>query len=136
MHANLTVSANAPLAAAQPTPLPTPKPTLPQPTPVQPTAPQPTAVPPTPTAPAPAAVVAVAIQTFAFGPASTEVKAGGKVVWTNQDPVPHTVTAADGTFDSFLTTNQSFERVFSVAGTFQYRCTLHPSMQGQVVVVP
>ena len=42
---------------------------------------------------------AVAIDAFAFKPASLAVQRGETVAWTNADPVPHTVTAT-GAFDS------------------------------------
>jgi plastocyanin len=86
-----------------------------------------------PTAPAPAPTVS--IQGFAFAPEVLQVSAGTTVVWTNNDPAPHTVTAEDRSFDSsLLMTNQTFQRGFDTPGTFLYQCSLHPTMKGRVEV--
>jgi plastocyanin len=77
-----------------------------------------------------------------FDPESTLVARGSSVVWTNQDDTLHTVTSgspesgSSGTdFDSsYLATGKTFEHIFDDAGTFDYYCTLHPYMKGQVVV--
>lgn len=92
---------------------------------VQPTA-QPSSPAPNPT---------VSIQGFAFAPEVLQVSAGTAVVWTNNDPAPHTVTADDRSFDSaILTTSHTFRRVFDAPGTFRYMCSLHPTMKGRVEV--
>lgn len=63
------------------------------------------------------------------------MKAGATVVWINQDPVPHTVTADDGSFDSgTLATVASTSHTFNKPGTYAYHCTFHPSMHGTIVV--
>jgi len=86
-----------------------------------------------PTGPVPAPTVS--IQGFAFAPEVLQVSAGIAVVWTNNDPAPHTVTAEDRSFDSgILTTSQTFRRVFDAPGTFLYQCSLHPTMKGRVEV--
>jgi plastocyanin len=60
---------------------------------------------------------------------------GTTVTWTNDDGVNHTVTSDQGAFDSGpLATGQTFSQTFNQAGTFTYHCTIHPSMQGTVVV--
>jgi plastocyanin len=76
-----------------------------------------------------------------------------KVVWTNDDGVPHTVTGDDpqyidkinGPFDSlqqqesvpggFILPGKTFEFTFTAAGTYTYHCTPHPFMQGKVEIV-
>ncbi|MBI3962998.1 MAG: cupredoxin domain-containing protein [Deinococcus sp.] len=85
-----------------------------------------------------APVPAVSIKSFAFVPEVLEVKAGTVVVWTNEDPVPHTVVAEDGSFISQLLFGQnlSFSREFSLPGAYQYFCSIHPTMRAQVVVSP
>ncbi|HEX2066107.1 MAG TPA: cupredoxin family copper-binding protein, partial [Candidatus Thermoplasmatota archaeon] len=78
---------------------------------------------------------AVAIAQFMFDPASLAVQAGGRVVWTNQDGAMHTVTADDGSFDSgTLAQGATFRHTFAAAGTLDYHCSIHPSMQGRIVV--
>jgi plastocyanin len=84
---------------------------------------------------APADATTVTIANLAFDPAQISVQSGGAVVWTNNDSVPHTVTAADGTFDSgIFDPGARFSWTFDLAGSFAYACQLHPQMQGTVTV--
>lgn len=70
------------------------------------------------------------------------ISVGGTVTWTNDDTAVHTVTSGtlegggpDGIFDSsIIMTGKTFEHTFDEAGTFDYFCTVHPWMPGQVVV--
>ncbi len=79
--------------------------------------------------------VSAKIAGFAFQPVSVSVSKGGTVTWTNNDSSPHTVTAADGSFDSGnMAPGASYSRTFTSAGTFAYSCAYHSSMQGSVVV--
>jgi plastocyanin len=51
----------------------------------------------------------VAINNFAFSPATLQVKLGQQVTWTNQQPgVTHTVTADSGTFDHPMPSGATF----------------------------
>jgi plastocyanin len=80
---------------------------------------------------------AVTIDNFAFAPATLTVERGTKVVFTNRDDIPHTVTSAASppSFKSPpLDTGDAFTHVFDTAGTFAYFCSLHPHMQGTIVV--
>ena len=84
-----------------------------------------------------APVVAVAVRSLAFTPATLEVTAGTTVEWTNDDPLPHTVTAAGGGFDSgLIESGRKWRRTFPVPGTYRYTCTPHPFMRGTIVVKP
>lgn len=79
----------------------------------------------------------VAIDGFAFAPATLTVRAGTAVTWINRDEEPHTVAATDGSFHSpGMATGASFTHTFSTAGTFDYVCSIHPMMRGTVVVTP
>jgi plastocyanin len=81
------------------------------------------------------ASVAVQIDNFAFGPADQTVAAGGIVTWTNVDSVAHTVSAADGSFDSGnLNPGETYVHQFEQAGTFEYHCQYHPNMMGTITV--
>ena len=87
--------------------------------------------------PATAAAVEVAIPAFLFCPADLAVAAGTEVRWANSDAAPHRVTAVTGgeAFDSgLLTTGQAFAFRFDRPGTYEYFCSLHPSMRGSVTV--
>jgi plastocyanin len=73
----------------------------------------------------------------AYNPPEVNVKKGHAIEWRNDDSAPHTVTAAG--FDSGprgLRTGDTFKWQFNRVGTVEYRCTIHPSMTGTVVVVP
>lgn len=85
-----------------------------------------------------AAVPEVSISNFTFQPALLIVKAGTKVTWTNRDSTPHTVTSSDKRFvsSSGLDTNDQYSYLFDKPGTYEYFCSLHPMMVGNVVVQP
>jgi plastocyanin len=87
---------------------------------------------------APVATDTVAIQNFAYSPATVTVKVGSTVTWTNQDQDQHTVTAMNnGPFHSApLNTGESYRYTFTAPGHFDYLCTIHPFMTATVVVTP
>ncbi len=79
----------------------------------------------------------VVIDDEAFSPATVTVPRGTKVTWVNKDYDPHTVVDAGDAklFKSApLDTDDTFSFTFNEAGTFKYFCTIHPRMQGTVVV--
>ncbi len=77
----------------------------------------------------------VEIKDYAFTPPTLTVPAGTTVTWTNNDTVPHTTTAQDGSFDSGnLNPGQSFSFTFSTPGSYPYVCQYHAGMQGTIVV--
>jgi plastocyanin len=79
---------------------------------------------------------AVKIVDFGFEPKTVTVNAGEVVTWTNTGARSHTVTADNGSFDSgALAPGDPFANLFEKAGTFTYRCTIHPTrMKGTVIV--
>jgi plastocyanin len=80
-------------------------------------------------------VVRVSIHNFAFGPARLEVSRGTRLIWTNTDSDPHTVTSDKGVWASdALDTSNQFARVFTKPGTFPYHCSIHPFMHGTIIV--
>ncbi|HTQ08764.1 MAG TPA: metallophosphoesterase [Fimbriimonadaceae bacterium] len=77
----------------------------------------------------------IAIENFAFMPPTLGVAQGSTVTWTNRDEEPHLIAEKTGRFKSKpLDTGDSFSHVFLEAGTFDYFCTMHPKMQGKLVV--
>jgi plastocyanin len=79
---------------------------------------------------------AVSAVDLAFQPASVEIAEGGTVSWSNAGRLDHTVTAADGSFDSgILPPGAGFAHTFASAGSYAYTCTIHPQMTGTVTVV-
>jgi plastocyanin len=88
-----------------------------------------------------------------YTPKKTVVSVGDTVTWKNEDVEPHTVTSGlgsgiqsvqtneqgkpDGIFDSGLfKPGESWSRTFYNPGTYNYFCTIHPWMEGVVVVNP
>ena len=64
-----------------------------------------------------------------------EVTVGTTVEWTNRDPLAHTVTAVDRSFDSgLIQPGKTFRHTFTKAGTFNFFCIPHSFMRGRVVV--
>jgi plastocyanin len=87
------------------------------------------------TAAAQAPAMEVSITHFAFAPKELTVAPGTRVVWTNHDEAPHTVTGHDKAFASKgLDTDDRYEHVFTEEGDFDYLCTVHPFMTGVVHV--
>ncbi len=77
----------------------------------------------------------VDIRGFAFEPKTLDVQVGDTVRWTNADSAAHTVSAEEYVFESgSLAGGTSFSFTFKAAGTFGYRCDIHPSMTGYVIV--
>ena len=77
----------------------------------------------------------VEIAKFAFAPREITIAPGTKIVWTNRDGTPHTVTSNDKSFASKgLDTDDRYDHTFSGVGDFTYICTLHPMMTGVVHV--
>jgi plastocyanin len=80
---------------------------------------------------------AVSMRDNSFSPATARVLVGGVVTWTNNGSVQHNTTRSqtpDTWQSSNLNPNQTFQRTFSTAGTFDYSCTLHPGMNGRIIV--
>lgn len=70
-----------------------------------------------------------------FDPMTVEIPAGDSVTWENTGVVAHNVT---GSFASshLVEPGEKFHHGFEKPGTYSYRCTLHPGMNGNVLVAP
>jgi plastocyanin len=75
----------------------------------------------------------VNIASFVFGPGKITVAPGQSVSWTNADDSPHQISVA-GRKTGVLLRGQSGALKFDQAGLFDYICSLHPTMKGQVEV--
>jgi plastocyanin len=84
---------------------------------------------------------------FTPNPLSISLANSGVVRWFNDDQTQsgaygstgttHNITADDGSFTSGpLAPGTSFDATFSLAGTFTYHCSIHPTMKGTVTVAP
>lgn len=75
-----------------------------------------------------------------YVPPVISINSGGNVTWVNEDSAFHSVTSGfygepSILFDSgHLDPHESFTFNFDDKGTYDYFCTLHPWMQGQVLV--
>jgi len=80
-----------------------------------------------------ATVATVRMSGLTFRPASLTVRKGDTIVFANDDVAPHTVTSEPAELDSGILPPG---RAFSVAASssFEYRCTIHPSMTARVAV--
>ncbi len=71
-----------------------------------------------------------------FTPFQVSVPIGGTVRWEFPQK-PHNVIfdrKAGAPTDIQSTANSAVSRIFALAGTFPYDCTLHPGMSGEVIV--
>ncbi|MFA5021947.1 MAG: cupredoxin family copper-binding protein [Patescibacteria group bacterium] len=76
----------------------------------------------------------VTINNLAFEPNKLEIKVGETVKWTNQDSVSHTVIGGPDWQSNPLNTGESFYYTFTQTGTYNYHCSIHPSMKGTITV--
>jgi len=73
-------------------------------------------------------------------PSVIAIDFGNQVTWVNEDSAFHSVTSGfygepSELFDSgYLDPFESFTFDFDEKGTYDYFCTLHPWMKGQVIV--
>ena len=73
-------------------------------------------------------------------PSIIKIEKGNPVTWINEDSAFHSVTS--GSYDSpsdffdsgYLDPYETYTIVFDEAGKYDYFCTLHPWMKGQVIV--
>ncbi len=75
----------------------------------------------------------ISIKNYSFNPNSTTVSAGTTVIWTNNDPMAHQIKS--DTFNSaVLNSGETFQFTFNIPGTYNYICSIHPSMKGKIIV--
>jgi plastocyanin len=76
----------------------------------------------------------VVIENGEFMPTNLEVKVGDQVTWTNKDDVEHTMTFESGDVDEKLPSGATYTHKFTEKGNFGYFCSVHPGMQGRIIV--
>jgi plastocyanin len=71
-----------------------------------------------------------------YSPNPGTVRVGQTVAWRNADSVAHTATANGGSFNTGTIAPGATSNpiVMSTAGSFDYHCTIHPSMIGALSV--
>ena len=80
--------------------------------------------------------VAVSMKNIQFAPTSVTAKVGQTIKWTNDDSVDHNVTAKSGATFKSSTFGQGKTYTYKAtkAGTITYVCTIHPGMDGTIIV--
>ena len=77
----------------------------------------------------------ITIENFAYAPGNLQLPVGGKVTWTNRDSAPHSATDSGGTWDTGVLAKGGSKTVtFGTRGTFDYYCSVYPSMKARLVV--
>lgn len=77
----------------------------------------------------------VVIDAASFAPKFVHAKVGDRIVWVNKDLLVHTATAKHGAFDSKeIPAGKSWSYTATAAGQLDYKCTLHPTMKGSLIV--
>jgi len=83
----------------------------------------------------------VSLEPSSFSPRDVTIRRGDSVLWTNAQPIFHTVSPDDRnqagawrTENIPARTGASFSHVFDTEGTFDYSCTVHIGMTGVVRV--
>lgn len=76
----------------------------------------------------------VTIKGMTFNPAELHVQKGDTVVWINKDIVPHNITDFPGAkwTSGTLVLDGSWEK--SISNSFDYYCSIHPTMKGKIIV--
>lgn len=77
--------------------------------------------------------VDVKIENASFNPNSITISSGDTVKWTNMDAGTHAVVGTDFSSGD-ISSGKSFEHKFTKAGTYNYYCSIDPSMKGVVIV--
>lgn len=82
-----------------------------------------------------AAAQTVNIENFSFSGATT-VRPGEQITVSNLDSAPHTMTANDGSFDTGILNSGATATLTmpDAPGTYQFFCSLHPSMVSTITV--
>lgn len=78
------------------------------------------------------------IKNMMFTPSQITVQKDGTVTWTNNDNTAHTVTDdlsnVGGPASGNIEPGSTYSFTFNKTGSFQYHCSIHPSMRGTIVV--
>ena len=77
---------------------------------------------------------AVSIANGTFNPSVLTISIGETVTWTLTNGT-HTVVSDDGSWQSgSLSTGDTYSHQFDTAGEFSYKCGIHSSMMGTIIV--
>ena len=71
---------------------------------------------------------------IAFHPATLRAHVGDTITWVNHDLVPHTSTVKGGWDTGSIAAGDSALVVLRHRGQWQYACSFHPTMKGELTV--
>lgn len=125
----------SPVVVTPPAPAPAPAPAPPVSTQPAPTT-KPVTTTPRPAAPKPVARVRrTVIKNISYLQPKITIAVGTTIEWTNNDPLPHSVTGVDKSFNSgLIQPGKTYRHTFTKAGTFNFYCIPHPFMKGVITV--
>ncbi len=76
----------------------------------------------------------------AFDPSPFTISLASKttVKWVNDDGTTHSIVADGGLFapSGNMGPNVTYQATFTTAGTYTYKCGIHPTMTGTIEVTP
>ncbi|WP_080941491.1 MULTISPECIES: cupredoxin domain-containing protein [Methanosarcina] len=75
----------------------------------------------------------VKIENSQFYPNSITMYSSDTVRWTNLDPTNHTVVGT-GFSSGNIASQDSYDHKFTKIGTYNYYCSIEPSMKGVIIV--
>lgn len=86
--------------------------------------------------------VEVAMANMAFNPETITINSGTTIVWINNDNIAHTIVSgirdSENAGEMFESSNvrpgETFGFTFEESGSYSYFCSIHPGMEGQVIV--
>jgi len=77
----------------------------------------------------------VIIRELEYFPTKLEVSVGDRIVWTNMDFAPHTVTANDDSWDSkLMKQNETWHLDVIEETQTEYYCRYHPTMKAKITI--
>jgi plastocyanin len=79
----------------------------------------------------------VVMKNINFNPGKVYAHVGQTVTWTNRDDTPHNVTYASGpkfASSPTFTRGMTWRLKLTTPGVIRYMCTIHPGMNGTIVV--
>lgn len=79
--------------------------------------------------------VTVSIKQMEFQPEKVEMKQGDTVIWENEDMVAHNIAEENGTtiLSDTIVPHASWKMV--PTKSFNYICSIHPTMKGEIEIV-
>lgn len=80
-----------------------------------------------------ASTTQVSIKNYSYVPSEITISKGDTVTWKNDDDVIHDAKFGDSESPD-LKKGETYSRTFDKPGTYDYMCTIHPSMKGKVIV--